>query len=58
VFARRFISNPDFALRIAQGKEIDIRSVEAKDQATWYGHPEGHKYLSSTLIANLKGTWL
>jgi 2,4-dienoyl-CoA reductase-like NADH-dependent reductase (Old Yellow Enzyme family) len=43
VFARRFISNPDFALRIAQGKEIDMRSVEAKDQATWYGFPEGHK---------------
>ena len=58
MFARRFISNPDFALRIEQGKEIDMRSVQAKDQATWYGHPDGHKYLPSTLIANFKGTWL
>jgi 2,4-dienoyl-CoA reductase-like NADH-dependent reductase (Old Yellow Enzyme family) len=43
VFARPFISNPDFTLRIAQDKEIDMRSVEKKDQGTWYGHPDGHQ---------------
>lgn len=44
VFARPYISNPDFALRIAQGKEIDHSSIEGKDQETWYTHPDGHKY--------------
>jgi 2,4-dienoyl-CoA reductase-like NADH-dependent reductase (Old Yellow Enzyme family) len=43
VFARRFISNPDLALRFAQDRDIDMRSVEAKDQSTWYGYPDGHK---------------
>jgi 2,4-dienoyl-CoA reductase-like NADH-dependent reductase (Old Yellow Enzyme family) len=42
-FGRRYISNPDLAFRIEQGKEIDSTSVEFKDLDTWYAYPDGHK---------------
>ena len=42
-FSRAYISNPDFAQRIVKGVELDQKSLNFQDMATWYAYPDNKK---------------